>query len=29
MISIYLSKQEVFDADPKPIQQVHFTGGLE
>ena len=25
---IYLSKQYLFDADPKGIQQINFTGSL-
>ena len=29
MIAIDLSKQQVFDADPKTIQQIKFTGNLE
>ena len=28
MIAIDLSKQQVVDADPKAIQQIHFTGNL-
>ena len=28
MIAIYLSKQQALDADPKPIQQINFTGNL-
>ena len=28
MISIYLSKQEALDADPKATQQINFTGNL-
>ena len=29
MIAIDLSKQQTFDADPKAIQQINFTGNLE
>ena len=29
MIAIDLSKQKVFDADPKATQQIKFTGNLE
>ena len=29
MIVIDLSKQQAFDADPKAIQQINFTGNLE
>ena len=29
LIAIDLSKQQAFDADPKPIQQINFTGNLE
>ena len=28
MIVIDLSKQQAFDADPKAIQQINFTGNL-
>ena len=28
MIAIDLSKQQARDADPKAIQQIHFTGNL-
>ena len=28
MIAIYLSKQQVLDADSKAIQQINFTGNL-
>ena len=28
MIAIDLSKQQALDADPKPIQQINFTGNL-
>ena len=28
MIAIYLSKQQVLDADPKPIQQINFNVNL-
>ena len=28
MIAIDLSKQQALDADPKAIQQIHFTGNL-
>ena len=27
-MAIYLSKQKALDADPKPIQQINFTGNL-
>ena len=26
MIAIHLSKQQALDADPKAMQQIHFTG---
>ena len=29
MIAIDLSKHQSFDADPKAIQQINFTGNLE
>ena len=29
MIATDLSKQQALDADPKAIQQIHFTGNLE
>ena len=29
MIAIDLSKQQAFDADPKAIQKINFTGNLE
>ena len=29
MIAIDLSRQQAFDADPKAIQQISFTGNLE
>ena len=29
IIAIDLSKQQVFDADPKAIQQINFIGNLE
>ena len=29
MIAIDLSKQQELDADPKTIQQIHFTGNLD
>ena len=29
MIAKDLSRQEVLDADPKEIQQIHFAGNLE
>ena len=29
MIAIDLSKQQVFDADPRAIQQINFTANLE
>ena len=29
MIAIDSSKQKAFDADPKPMQQINFTGNLE
>ena len=29
MITIDLSKQQEFDADPKAIQQINFTGNLD
>ena len=29
IIAIDLSKQEVLDADPKEIQQIHFAGNLQ
>ena len=29
MIGIYLSKQQVLDADPKAIQQINFTVNLD
>ena len=29
MIAIDLSKQQAFDANPKAIQQVNFTGNLD
>ena len=29
MIAIDLSKQQVLDADPKAIQQIHFTANLD
>ena len=29
MITIDLSKQEAFDADPKAIQHINFTGNLD
>ena len=29
MIAIYLSKPQEFDADPKAIQQINFTGNLD
>ena len=29
MIAIYLSKQQVLDADPKAIQQTNFTANLD
>ena len=29
MIAIHLSKQQVFDADPKEIKHINFTGNLE
>ena len=28
MITIYLSKQQALNADPKAIQQINFTGNL-
>ena len=28
MIAVDLSKQQALDADPKAIQQIHFTGNL-
>ena len=28
MIAIDLSKQQALDADPKAMQQIHFTGNL-
>ena len=29
MIAIHLRKQQALDADPKPIEQINFTGNLE
>ena len=29
MIATDLSKQQVLDADPRVIQQIHFTGNLD
>ena len=29
LIAIDLSKQQKLDADPKPMQQINFTGNLE
>ena len=29
IIVIYLSKQQAINADPKAIQQIHFTGTLD
>ena len=29
MIAIDLSKQQVFDADPRAIQQINFTANLD
>ena len=29
VIAIDLSKQQALDADPKPLQQINFTGNLE
>ena len=29
MISVDLSKQQALDADPKPIQQINFTGNID
>ena len=29
MIAIDLSKQQAFDADPRPIQQINFTANLD
>ena len=29
MILVYLSKQQVLDADPKAIQQINFTANLD
>ena len=29
MITKYLRKQQEFDADPKEIQQINFTGNLD
>ena len=29
MITIDLSKQQEFDADPKALQQINFTGNLD
>ena len=29
MIAVDLSKQQVLDADPKTIQQIHFTANLD
>ena len=29
MIAIHLSKQQVLDADPKAMQQIHFMGNLD
>ena len=29
MIAIELSKQKVLDADPKAVQQIHFTGNID
>ena len=29
MIAIDLRKQEALDADPKPIQQINYTGNLD
>ena len=29
MIAIDLSKQQVFDADPRAIQQINFTKNLD
>ena len=29
MIAIHLSKQQVFDADPRAIQQINFTANLD
>ena len=29
MITIYLSKQQALNAEPKVIQQINFTGNLE
>ena len=28
MIAIHLSKHQAFDADPKAMQQINFTGNL-
>ena len=28
-LAIYLSKQQKFDADPKAIQKINFTGNLD
>ena len=28
MIAINLSKQQVLDADPRPMQQINFTGNI-
>ena len=29
MIAVDLSKQQAFDADPRAIQQINFTGNLD
>ena len=29
LIAIDLSKQQAFDADPRPIQQINFTANLD
>ena len=29
MIAVDLSKQQAFDANPKAIQQINFTGNLD
>ena len=29
MITVYLSKQQALDADPRPIQQINFTANLD
>ena len=29
MVAVDLSKQQALDADPKGIQQIHFTANLE